>query len=584
MSHVGSQMLRISAESEEQFRARLLRVVLIVGSALGTLGVPFFALLWLTEPKFPGRIAIMVTLGWLATCGLSFWFGRYRRRWQTASWILVLATTLAFIAGVFFVDGPQGPAAILLLLPITGAALLIRSWASLVVAVGAIIAYVIALAAAYAGWIPAARVSADSLALQTAVIRLITFALMALVIWVIARQLEQAIRTLREQAIKLGELNAIIESHAATLEQQVAERTAELNQRNQELETLNALARDLTAELDLESLLQNVVEAARRILNVTRSDIFLVNDQGELELCASTSQLQVGGVRCRLGEGLAGWVALYGRSLNISRAGSDPRYVQINGWPDMANQATLVVPLCHKGEIIGALGVSDAAPRVFTEREEMLLTSFANQTSIAIVNARLYQDVQQQLEELKKMQAQLVQAEKLASLGRFAAYVVHEVNNPLGTIRFGLDLLQGAPGEATPADLLPALMAEVDRIARTVRGLLDFAHPDEVVQGSSSLNEVVESVLPLVEPQLRQHRIQMDVTLASQGPVVGMAADSLKEILFNLITNAMDAMPDGGRLAIVTEVEGDQALLRISDTGHGIEPEHLKRVFEPFFT
>jgi signal transduction histidine kinase len=195
---------------------------------------------------------------------------------------------------------------------------------------------------------------------------------------------------------------------------------------------------------------------------------------------------------------------------------------------------------------------------------------------------------QHRLEEansrLQQMQQQLIQSERLATVGKMAAWVAHEINNPLAIIKTSVRIIQNQSREDSQAiRRLHSIDEEVDRIAHILRDLLDCS-PASLTQEVADVNAVIHSLEPLLAPTLQSEQISLRVVLEPDLPQVCMGSDRLKQVLFNIIRNAEQAMSAGGDLVIQTIRQGDRIQVRITDTGGGIPPEHLGQVFAPFFT
>ena len=180
---------------------------------------------------------------------------------------------------------------------------------------------------------------------------------------------------------------------------------------------------------------------------------------------------------------------------------------------------------------------------------------------------------------------QLGRSEKLASLGRLAAGVAHEINNPLtGVLTFAHLLKEKSNMDDQDRQDLDLIIHETTRAAEIVRGLLDFARERAVVMEPLNINEVIGRTLRLIRNQKLFDRIVITEELAHDLPDIRGDINQLQQVLLNLSLNACEAMPGGGTLTIRTVAEEDRVLVTLSDTGCGIKPEHFDRVFEPFFT
>jgi PAS domain S-box-containing protein len=184
-----------------------------------------------------------------------------------------------------------------------------------------------------------------------------------------------------------------------------------------------------------------------------------------------------------------------------------------------------------------------------------------------------------------QLEEQLQISEKMASIGLLAAGVAHEVNTPLtGISSFVQMLMQGAEPEDPRTKVLEKIERQTFRAAKIVNGLLNLARPAQVDSGPVDINAVVNDVLSLLEHQLKNGRIQVRKELAPNPPFVQGIEYKLQQVLLNLFLNARDAMPRGGWLTIVTRANGSTAAIEVGDTGSGIPPDQLSRIYDPFFT
>ena len=184
-----------------------------------------------------------------------------------------------------------------------------------------------------------------------------------------------------------------------------------------------------------------------------------------------------------------------------------------------------------------------------------------------------------------QLEEQLQISEKMASIGLLAAGVAHEVNTPLtGISSFAQMLLEGAEPEDPKTKVLEKIERQTFRAARIVNGLLNLARPAQVDSGPCDVNAVINDVLSLLEHQLRTARIQVRKELAPNAPIVQGIEHKLQQVFLNLFLNARDAMPKGGWLTIATREHAHGATVEVADTGSGIPPEVLSRIYDPFFT
>jgi two-component system, NtrC family, sensor kinase len=211
---------------------------------------------------------------------------------------------------------------------------------------------------------------------------------------------------------------------------------------------------------------------------------------------------------------------------------------------------------------------------------QMCLPFLIEQLEENVVKLQLFQ------KELQTTQAQLIQSEKLASMGQLAAGVAHEINNPLGTILLYSDILhKEVAAESQHKQDLKLIMDEATRCKRIVSDLLNFARQNEVLAQETDLNALVEQVVAELNGQPEFATVEMHQELEPGLPGIQADPGQLRQVFVNLMDNAAEAMPDGGRLTVSTRRVGDgQVAVDIQDTGTGISEENLSRLFTPFFT
>lgn len=191
------------------------------------------------------------------------------------------------------------------------------------------------------------------------------------------------------------------------------------------------------------------------------------------------------------------------------------------------------------------------------------------------------------LMELKRREEQLIESRKMAALGNLTAGIAHELNNPLNNISLTTEALIDEFddwGRKEKLKMLDVIATQVERASTTVANLLDFTRRDEESFEDTVLNDVLQSTLKLVANELALNNIAVDLRLHDNLPPIKGNAHGLQQVFLNLILNAAQSMPDGGRLGVMSSVENSFIKLAISDTGTGIPQENLDKIFEPFFT
>ncbi|MEP4487125.1 MAG: transporter substrate-binding domain-containing protein [Halioglobus sp.] len=214
-------------------------------------------------------------------------------------------------------------------------------------------------------------------------------------------------------------------------------------------------------------------------------------------------------------------------------------------------------------------------------------------------NRMLNTRVQERSRQLEEAHIQLIQAEKMESVGRLSAGVAHEVKNPLAIIQMGADyLMEVVPDEDGAKEVVADIGDAVRRADTVIKGLLDFSHSDKLALSSGNLNELIEEAQRLVGHEFRQRNIALNTHLSPSNPQIQMDANKIKQVLINMLMNAAQAVGGDGEVNVSCEVVsidanssnnafqvGEPALrLRIVDNGPGISEENLVKLFDPFFT
>jgi PAS domain S-box-containing protein len=182
------------------------------------------------------------------------------------------------------------------------------------------------------------------------------------------------------------------------------------------------------------------------------------------------------------------------------------------------------------------------------------------------------------------LQQQLLTSEKLASLGLLSAGIAHEINTPLTGISSYVQMLQKSfPRDDPKLKLLQKIESQTDRVAKIIKTLLNFSRQPDFSFYRVDLSKIIKEILSLVEYKLKKMNIEVELNF-SQNSIVWANGERLQQVFVNLILNAIDAMPNGGKLAIELSQNRSEAIIKIKDTGVGIKKEHLPHIFDPFFT
>ncbi len=385
------------------------------------------------------------------------------------------------------------------------------------------------------------------------------------------------------------ELMALLADQAATAIRNVRLLQA-LTTRQAHLETLLGGSSELSKFQPVESLLETIAEACGRLLDSGSVGFRLV--EGEdlvLAGCWGDAKEVMTKLRLKIGESISGRVVVSGEPLLITDLANDPRVIPEHRETirRQGYRAALTVPVKVGDRTVGVLSIRTRRSEGYSAEDLRTATAFASQAAVALENSRLFQETQRAYAELSETQAQLLQAGKLAAVGRLAAGVAHEVNNPLTVIVGQAQLLRLKSTDPEVLDKTERICASAMRAARIISELQTFARPQAGQLSAVSLADVIQSVLGLHEQTLRNNGIGVDKEIAPGLPWVWGNAQQLGQVVLNLLLNAEQAVAQSGERPCITvrltTREGGVRLV-VSDTGPGIAPENLPRIFEPFFT
>jgi two-component system NtrC family sensor kinase len=273
-----------------------------------------------------------------------------------------------------------------------------------------------------------------------------------------------------------------------------------------------------------------------------------------------------------------------GQPILINDVPNDPRFSHQS---DAEIRSSLCAPLVVKDEVVGAIQVINKLNGQFDDDDQALFLSIAASVAAAIENSRLYSELADFAQELERSQAQLVQAEKMAAVGRLAASIAHEINNPLQAIHNSLHLtLRPNLSPDKQARYLAMAQEEVERLIDIVRRLLEFYRPSRGRRAVTDVNGVIDNVLALMNKRLQHGRISVRTRLAPNLPALPIVQDQVAQVFLNIVINAVEAMSDGGRLSIRSGFAQNRKWVYVAfaDDGPGMDEETKASIFEPFFT
>ena len=237
----------------------------------------------------------------------------------------------------------------------------------------------------------------------------------------------------------------------------------------------------------------------------------------------------------------------------------------------------LAYPLRREDKVEGLLAV-DAASASLTPDARSIIGLLADQVAIAIDDSRL-------LEENLRLERELAEQERLASLGRMAATVAHEIKNPLSAIKSIAQVMREDENLRNEYERdLGLIVGETDRLSQSVTQLLSFARRESQAVQSLSVDELVRSVADLFRASAREQGIVLDCQIRVQAELTGKSVSALRDALSNLLLNALQATPHGGKVEMIAAAANGDLVISVQDSGTGVPADLRERIWEPFFT
>ena len=252
--------------------------------------------------------------------------------------------------------------------------------------------------------------------------------------------------------------------------------------------------------------------------------------------------------------------------------------------------SAFVVPLITRSKVIGVMATDGVEGKGVPKDTREILEIFAPQIAIAIENAKLYKNLQDKMEELRHSQVLLSRSEKFSFLGNLAARLAHEIKNPLTAIGTFIQLLPHKyDDEEFRRDFYQVAMEETVRVNNLITELLDLVRPKESHFAYGDLHELINKMVLLVSPQSKAKNIEIRLAFDKRIGPVWMDTEKMKQVILNLLSNAIEFTPKGGRIEVGTrrrlrEDELGVIYIEVRDNGIGIPSSDLNRVFEPYFT
>ena len=374
----------------------------------------------------------------------------------------------------------------------------------------------------------------------------------------------------------------------------------QIEQLNFRLAALNNVSKIISSSLNFDEMLNSTIDNILDAPEIDSIRIYLLNDGGKILNLAAHKGFSANfisnpfmGSR-KPGNGLLGQTLLDGKP---KMAENTPQSID----PDVVLliaegfQSIVYIPLTTRGASIGVMCVSSLNPNTFSSEFVEFLTVIGNQIGVAADNAIMHKNIKEAYQDLKEVQEQIVWTEKLASLGKLAATIAHEINNPLAGVLNYIRLIikQLSRNRLSHEKLedisryLKIMESETARCGEIVKDLLAFSRRTKITMESNSIEDILNKTLNLISHELEMKELRLKKNIAPNLPKVKCDFKQIQQVLLNLMYNASEAMPNGGTLTVTAnKANGGKALIEvaISDTGCGISEKDMENIFEPFFT
>jgi len=357
-----------------------------------------------------------------------------------------------------------------------------------------------------------------------------------------------------------------------------APNTEELRTSIDELVAMHRLSNTISAATDPEGIVGTLIELTKQVIPVIDSNIFLF-ESGEVKLrplSSRSSSRLVDEAQEQVEAGILDWVMSENKTVIIP----DLAYLGMTG----TTRNFVIVPLLIRNTGLGIYMIHTGKPQAeFSNQDIQLLSVLANQAAVGVENWRTFNQLVKVNADLKASQAQMIQAAKLAAIGELAASIVHEIKNPLQILMMHLEMVE--KGKELP-NWIELLGQQVKRLSEIAGRLMNFARNvnDDGTMEAVNVNRAIEMVIAMVGHDFKSSNIEIILSLQEEMVSIIGNSNYLQQVFLNLFINARDAMSNGGTLTVSSESDAESVIVKVQDTGVGIDQANLDRVFAAFFT
>ncbi len=341
---------------------------------------------------------------------------------------------------------------------------------------------------------------------------------------------------------------------------------------NEQLQLIINAAEKVNSNINLNEVLKNIVDVAVSLTNADRGTLYIVDrENGELWSKVISGD-NIEEIRLKIGQGLAGWSAQSGKSVHIKDAQTDPRFdKEIDKVSGYQTKSMLCYPIKNReGIIVGVLQLLNSKNGMFNEQDEEFLEAISIHAALALENASLIQ--------------QLLRTDRLISLGKVATFIISDIKKPILTIKHFAEHIKNKEVSEDIITILNMIIEQANTLQEMIQSTLAYSEGKTISQMKiQNLNTVLDELLEQLAEYVESRNVLIYKKLGNDVRT-NIDKKELFQAMYQIMKNACDAMPEGGKIFVTTEIENEFLKIKIKDNGLGI-PESIKeKIFDPFMS